>query len=418
MATDRNLRIVVISTPDRLDDPWIGKLAAETDIGRVERVAVLRAGIELVQQTRPDVVIIDRDAEQSEASIRQIFTSLPGTICIALIAQPDMALMRRLVLAGARDVLNQPVNYRELIESIRGATAMETDRRSRSMVSLETDRKPFGRGRLIVVTSPKGGAGTTTVATNLAIMLRQMSGSRVALADFSLQFGHIGVHLNLWSRHTLQDLLATPQEIDDAMLNPVMQQHGTGIHVLLAPNTPAAAADVTAEHLETIMEHLLERYSFVVADTWCVLDEVTMALLDMADEVLVMTTPEVPALKNVKFFLEYLRQNSMTKGRISIVLNRFPSVDGITLEDVQQHLRHPISANIPSAGQLVIYSVNRGVPFTVSHPQSWATQSIRKLAAYVAGELSDPLSLEPETGKAARPVNGRRGLLDFIRREA
>jgi pilus assembly protein CpaE len=414
MSVEQTLRVVVITTPDQIDQDWIGKLAAEPQIGFLERVAVLNTGMELVQQTRPDLVVVDRPLNEAEPFIRQIFTSLPATICIAVAPQPDLPIVRRLMLAGARDVLARPVRPADLIASLRGVMAVEHDRRTRQPTGAAADGALRGRGKCVVVISPKGGAGTTMVASNLAVVLRQISSGRVALADFGLQFGHVGTHLNLFSRRTLQDLIEKADEIDDAMLAAVMQQHGSGIHALLAPNTPDVAGEITAEQIGLVLDALLSRYSYVVADTWCVLDEVTMTLLARADEVLVVTTPEIPALKNVKYFLDYLRQHELTNARIGIVLNRFPSVDGVSLEDVQQHLKQPVGANIPSAGQLVTYSVNRGVPVVLSHPQSWVSQSLRKLAAYVAGEQSSAISLAPEKGKGRLRANGagqpRRGL--------
>ncbi|NJN19292.1 MAG: hypothetical protein HC822_25105 [Oscillochloris sp.] len=133
---------------------------------------------------------------------------------------------------------------------------------------------------------------------------------------------------------------------------------------------------------------------------------------------LVVSTPEIPALKNVKFFLEYLRQHELTQGRTSIVLNRFPSIEGVSLEDVQQHLRQPVSVNIPSAGQLVTYSINRGVPVVLSHPQSWVAQSLRKLGAYIAGEQGSQISMAPEKGRGRRQKGAtgeRRGLFAALR---
>lgn len=421
MAVDQTIRVAVVTTPDQLDQEWIAKLASDSAIGWLERAAVISTGIELVQQTRPDVVLIDRPVAEAEAFIRQIFTSLPGTIPIALTTQADLGVMRRLMMAGARDVLTRPVRHTDVLQSMRSVLAVENDRRSRLPVSVNEPHNR-GRGKFVVVISPKGGAGTTVVSTNLAVVLRQISSGRVALADFGLQFGHIGTHMNIFSRHTLQNLLERADELDDTMLTAVMQQHGSGVHVLLAPNTPEAAGEITREQIDMIVDGLLDRYSYVVADTWCVLDEITMALLERADDVLVVTTPEIPSLKNVKFFLEYMRQHELTHGRISIVLNRFPSVDGVSLEDVQQHLRHPVSANIPSAGQLITYSINRGIPVVMSHPQSWAGQSLRKLGAYVAGEQVNTISLTPEKGKgkgkSTKPGDptARRGLFWALRR--
>lgn len=423
MATTKKSRIVVITAPERLDQEWVNRLADESDIESVERVGVLTAGIELVQQIRPDIVVVDRDVEQTEAGIRQIFTSVPGALCIALVAQSDVATLRRLVSAGARDVLGKPVQYGELIGSIRSMLATESDRRSRALVPGADEPGLQGRGKLVMITSPKGGVGTTTIATNVAVALRRMSGGRVVLADFGLQFGDVGVHLNLWSKHTLHDLLGSVDEIDDAMLGRVLQQHSSGVQVLLAPNDPEAAGEIAAEQLSTILDRLLERHSYVVADTWSFLDEVALSLLRRADEVLVVTTPEVPSLKNAKHFLEYVRQQELAQGHVTLVLNRFPSVDGISLQDVQQHLRYPVGANIPSEGQLITHSVNRGIPVVLSHPQSWAAQSLIKLAARIAGDKVSTISLMPDNNngkgkdQAGRSGRERGGLLRFARRE-
>jgi pilus assembly protein CpaE len=411
------MRIVVVTVPERLEQPWIARLAEESDVAQVERVGVLSAGIEMAQQMRPDIMIVDRDVEQAEQFIRQIFTGLPSTMCVAIVPQADTATLRRLVAVGARDVLPRPVQLAELLSSIRSVVATEADRRSRALVPVGTTMAS-SRGRLVVVTSPKGGAGTTTVATNLAVALRQISAGRVLLADFCLQFGDVGVQLNLWSKYTMQDLLVRADDIDDSMLAPVMQTHSSGIQVLFAPNNPDAVGDITGEQIETLLDRLLERYDYVIADTWSFVDEVVETLLRRADEVLVVTTPEVPSLKNVKRFLEYVQREFQLRGQVTLVLNRFPSVDGVSLDDVKQHLRYPVGANIPSEGRLVTHSVNRGIPVVISHPQSWVGQSLIKLAARIAGERVSTISLTPEQARAKEKQPGqRRGLLGFVRRD-
>jgi pilus assembly protein CpaE len=419
MTATPQIRVTVVTTPDQVDQAWITQLATDPLVSWLDRSAVLPTALEVVQRTRPDVVLVDRPLAEAEGFVREVYTALPGTACIALVSHLDAASMRRLMLAGARDVLARSSRPAEIIQSISSAATIEQERAARAPATPEG--QPRGRGKLVVCISPKGGAGTTFVSTNLAIMLRQVGGGRVCAADFNLQFGHLGTHLNCFGRHTLQNLIANLDEIDDAMLAAVLQQHGSGVHVLLAPSSPELVGECGPEQVDVILDQLLARYSYVVADAWGVLDEATMALMARADDLLVMATPEIPALKNVKFFLEYVAQHELTRGRIAIVLNRFPSVDGVSLEDVQQHLRHPVSANIPSAGQLVTYSINRGVPVVLSHPQSWVAQSLRRLAGYVSGEDADALSLAP--GKSGgRPTRakspGGRGLLGMLRRPA
>ncbi|GAB4116522.1 MAG: AAA family ATPase [Roseiflexaceae bacterium] len=414
----RSLRIVVITAPDQLEQEWINRLSREADVASLERVGLVNLGVELCQQSRPDLVIVDRNLEQSEACIRQIFTTVPDSLCIAIVDRVDLATMRRLVAVGARDIISRPVAYTDLLTGLRAT--VDTDRERRSLTQLGDSSNHRGRGKLIVTTSPKGGVGTTTIATNLAVGLRQISNARVAIADFGLQFGDVGVLMNIWARNTMQDLFERPDDIDDAMLAGVLQPHTSGVQVLLAPNSPEAAAELDRRTLNLILDRLIERYAYVVCDTWSFLDEITETILSRADEALIVSTPEVPALKNTRSFLDHLEQNKLVRGRTTLVLNRFPSVNGISLEDVKKHLRHDVGANIPSEGKFVTHSVNRGIPVVTSHPQSWVGQSFLKLAAYVTGDDIDTISLDhPKNGgdRQQRPERmlGARNLIRMVR---
>src|SRR5581483_10349214 len=156
----------------------------EGTFARIDRMDTVRAGLDLVQNTQPDLVIVDREFDQAEACIRQIFMTAPSTICIAIVPQPDIATLRRLIAAGVRDVLVRSFQYSELLDSIRALLAIEADRRTRTQGP--TNQRMARLGKLVVVISPKGGSGTTTIATNVAVALQQKAGP-VALVDFGLQ---------------------------------------------------------------------------------------------------------------------------------------------------------------------------------------------------------------------------------------
>jgi len=416
---NQKAHIAVVTTPERTNQDWITRLAEEPWVGRVERIAVLNAAVDMAQRGLIDLIVIDREIADAESLARQVYTVATTVPCIAIVPELTTAIMRRLVHAGMRDVIGQPTPYTDMTITIQALLNAESDRRKSLSAPETTTRR---RGKLVVVSSTKGGVGTTTIAVNLAVALRQLTSTSVALTDFGLQFGDVGVHLNLWSRYTLQDLLHQAAEISEAMLAQVLQEHKTGVRVLLAPNEPEAAGEVTAEQIDHILDSLLDHYAYVVVDTWSFLDEVTLKLIQRADEILVVATPEIPTLKNAKHFLAYLRKHGLSVGRITLVLNRFPSVEGISLQDVQTHLGYPISANIPSEGRMITHSINQGVPIVLSHPKSWAAESIMKLAAYVAGDKVDTFSLtpnggRPSSGKAPSADTGaRRGWFRFVRR--
>lgn len=381
------LRAVVIAPADSMDQDWIKALQAEPGIEVLATVGVLARGIDAVREHQPAVLVIDRPVEQIEETIQAAYAASPQTLPIAILSQQDMSAVRRLVAAGARDILVKPLHQRDLIASIRQVVQVDESRRQRAgLPSLLAPQRKATVGKVVVVMGPKGGVGTTTVATNLAVALRQISGYEVALADFSLQFGDVAVLLNLWSRHTLHDLAVHYNTIDDGLLERVMVPHASGVKVLLAPSEPEMTADISGPQTSAIIKALRAKYAYVVVDAWSFLDEITETLMGLADQVLLVTTPEVPALKNTKQALEYFARHGVHRDHIALVLNRFPSVKGVTLQDIQQHLRHPIQANLPSDGPAVTYAANKGVPVLHSHPQSWVAQSFLKLAAWIAGD--------------------------------
>ncbi|HMQ30629.1 MAG TPA: AAA family ATPase [Chloroflexaceae bacterium] len=410
------VRTLVVTAPERIDQEWIGRLGASSEIELLERVALVSQAGELARRLRPDLVIIDRELGQAEICVRQVLAAAPDTFCVVVTPDPDLAALRRLMAAGTRDVLSTPVALGDLLAAARQARAAAAERRQAGQAGAQGAQ----RGKLIVVTAPKGGVGTTMVASNLAVALREVSGSGVALVDCSLQFGDIGVHLNLRSKYSLLDLTGVAHEIDDAMLARVVCKHDSGVDVLLAPPEPDAAASVDGASVGAVLDKLRERYSFVVVDTWTFLDEVTETLLRRADEVLLVTTPELPTLRNAKRLLEFTQRQEMVTGHVMIVLNRFPSVEGISLDDVQQHLHHPVAANIPSEGMPVTHSINRGVPLVISHPKSWAAQNILRIATRLAGDDVSTIALTAEDARrgATRKGDARPGLFKFARRGA
>lgn len=392
------VRVVVVAPADGLDQEWISLLRSEPSVDLLACVGVLNRGIEAVAQLQPNVLIIDRSIEEMEETLNSMYAVAPQTLCFAVIPQQDMSTVRRLVAAGARDILIKPFQHQDLLTSLRQGVQMEETRRQRSgLPSLLTQRQHAQVGKVIVVMGAKGGVGTTTVATNLAVALKLVHGKEVALADFSLQFGDVAALLNLWSKHTLHDLAVHYQALDDRLLERVMMTHSSGVKVLQAPSEPELAADMSGEQVQAIIEMLRSRFAYVVVDCWSFLDEITETLMATADQVLLVTTPEVPALKNTKQALEYFTRHGMQRENVRLVLNRFPSVKGVTLQDIQQHLKHPIQANLPSDGPAVTYAANKGVPVVMSHPQSWVAQSFLRLAAWLAGDKVETITHEPSS---------------------
>lgn len=402
VATTR-IGVVVITTADGLEQDWIKQLQADSSIEVLARVGVLSQGVTAVQQHQPTTVVIDRPLPEISEALPQIEAVAPNALSLAVLPQQDMVAFRRLVTSGVRDILTKPLRPGEIVTSIQRAVHAEEERRQRAhLPSLLAARAVATAGKVVVVMGPKGGVGSTTIATNLAVALHEVSGQDVVLADFSLQFGDAAALLNVYSKHTVQDLAAHYDEIDDTLLDNVLVKHDTGIKVLQAPAEPEAAADIGAAQVEGIIAALRARFGYVVIDCWSFADEITLALIGASDQTLIVTTPEVPALKNTRLALDYFLRHAVRRDRIALVLNRFPSVKGVTIKDIQEHIGFPIQANLPSDGAAVTYAGNKGVPVVRTHPESWVAQSFFKLAAWLAGDNVSTISTAPSKDKVRK----------------
>ncbi|HSH82916.1 MAG TPA: hypothetical protein VLA19_30660, partial [Herpetosiphonaceae bacterium] len=131
-ANELPIQVVVIAPPDGLDQPWIDGLGSERGIEVLARVAVLKRGIEAVEQLQPNVLVIDRDVEEIEDTLHEIYPIAPNTLCVAVQPSQDMAAIRRLIAAGARDVVAKPLQAKELAASMRQVVQMDAARRERA----------------------------------------------------------------------------------------------------------------------------------------------------------------------------------------------------------------------------------------------------------------------------------------------
>jgi pilus assembly protein CpaE len=299
------------------------------------------------------------------------------------------------MLAGAREFLVKPFSSDEFATSIKRVHEREIVRREQMQATRDASAPPAGGAdgdpdehQVIAVFSPKGGAGCTTLATNLALALRRETNQSVALVDANLQFGDVGVLLNLNPKNRSMLDAVEGGEPDPDILNSVMIDHSTGIRVLLAPPSPEGADLVTPAYLRKIIDMLRLTHDWVVVDLPSGLNDHTLGVLDAADQILVVAALEITTIKNVRLFLEVADQLDYDRSKIRLVINRSDASQGIRMGDVEASIRRPIDGSIVSDGRLAVLAVNRGVPFVISHPESPLSRDVVTLARTLAGDGS------------------------------
>jgi len=399
MGPGDKIRVVIVDDIAETRENIRKLLQFENDFEVVGVGRTGREGIEIVKETKPDVVIMDINMPDMDGitATETIRRNLPFTQIIILSVQGDPNYMRRAMLAGARDFLTKPPSVDDLTSAIRRAGRMAQEERaktpSRVAVSgtgtISAASPLVTRGKVIAIYSPKGGTGCTTVAVNLAIALHSDETPTI-LVDGNLQFGDVAVFLNEQGKNSVADLAPRVDELDPDIIEEVIVNHApSGLKILPAPSRPENAENVTGEQFSKILNYLRRLFSYVVVDTSSILTDPTLAAIDGGDLVVLLTNQDIPSIKNARLFLDLAEVLKISRKRILFVMNRFDRRIGITPEKVGESFKHPVSATIPLEERVVIPAINRGRPFILDDKSRTVTRAILSLAEVVRQRLAE-----------------------------
>jgi pilus assembly protein CpaE len=351
-----------------------------------------------------DVVLIGPHvaAEPALALAEAMRIARPMLGVVLVRARIDTATLTDALRAGVRDVVKE-----RDVPGIGTAVqrALELARAAREQAGIAVaEGEGEELGRLITVFSAKGGAGKTTVSTNLAAALADGGKRNVCLVDLDLAFGDVAIALQLFPAHTLSDAVPMMDSLDASAVQALLTPHSPGLTTLVAPVEPGAADSIPAPLVGRVLRVLRQLFQFVVVDTPPAFTDHVLAAFDESDYVALLATLDIPALKNLKLTLETLDLLNYPRDRWRVVLNRADSKVGLQLAEVEKTLRVPIAVQIPSS-RSVPASVNRGVPIVLDEPNHPVSQAIRQFAETLAAGM--PTKALPQS---LRTDNRRFGL--------
>lgn len=262
------------------------------------------------------------------------------------------------------------------------------------------------KGKLFTVFSPKGGVGKTTTAVNLAIALTERGKNRVCLVDLDLGFGDIAITLQLFPARTIADAVHMESGLDMGLLETLLTPHRDNLFTLVAPVQPDAKDSIPASLTGKILRLLKHNFDYVVVDTAPTFDEHVLQAFDETDNILLLTTLDVPTLKNVKIAVETLDLLNFASEKRRLLLNRADDKVGLTADKVESTLGMKIAKSIPTSPQ-VANSTNSGEPIVATLPRHAVSQVITALAHELASTSRHvESSLKPPRANAQK-----RGLL-------
>jgi pilus assembly protein CpaE len=379
----RPIRIMLVEDVDDVASHLREVLRSQGVLRLVGTIRDGRRAVDEVRELRPDVVVVDALLQgrlKGQTVVRRIREAgLPvGIVALTVPGQPMDAT------DGVDAVMTLPCGTYDVRRAIGGA------------LDAAAARDPSRSCRTIAVFGSKGGVGKSTIAFNLAATLAR-SGLRTALVDGSLQYGDIRRLLRMASdQPSICDLPTDCVRGSDLAETLVAD---SGVDVLLAPPRPEMAELVTPRDLEAILDLLRRTYQAIVVDTPSALVESTLTLLDSADVILQVVTPEVGALDATRTATATFDALGYASTKIRLVVNRAGTRGALTRAQIERALERPVDAEIPSEWDLVSSCNAEGVPFVLERPDAPASVAVGALADSVAAVV----------GVAASPARARRG---------
>jgi pilus assembly protein CpaE len=353
----------------------------------------LRSGMALAHQARPNVLIMElsNPVEDGLHAASQFKLEHPDSAIFLSTEIFDPDTLLRALRAGAQEVLRRPLDrgmLREAMERVQRQAAKKSGGGS-------------SRG-VITVFSNKGGAGVSTIATNLAISLKRLTGREVSLADLDVHSGDAAFMLGLAPTRSLGDVLAAPK-IDSASVHDALIKHDSGVFVLSEPELLDSVDHATPAQIGGVIEILSSTFDLVVVDCPHVFNDMTLEVFDRTSTILLVCEPSIPSVRAARRSLEIFHKLNfmVSPDRVRLIVNRRSDQSAIALPQMEETLGIPVFGSVTNDWAAVSMAINVGKPLCGGHADSRAGRDITALARKLVP--SENIEAPVETVPAKRP---------------
>lgn len=350
----------------------------------------------------PAVAVIDiqRDPEKAYRLAEAIRFQLPAVHLVMTSPHNDPIAIMRAMSVGAEEFLIQPLTAEE---------ALRVFDAIRTKIGVET-APPTKRGKVIAMTSNKGGVGTTTAATNIAANLAGRN-KLTCLVDLILRFGSVASFLNLDPSYTILDLVKLIRRVEPAFREDFLVKHASGVRVLAEPFRAEEARRITPADIDEILDILALAFDFIAIDTPKEFDDMLTTVLDKADIVLFLTEMDVPSLRSARRAFDLYQRMGIDNGKIRLLLNRYVNNPIMNLETVEKALEMKVFWTLPNNYPVAVAAINQGVPIEACDLRSDIAKSYAGLTDAIlrsvglTGKAANELMVPPRPGLFERWLN-------------
>lgn len=329
-----------------------------TDVEHLARPETIQKLLQMDSGGMPDVVILGDAIPVGEAlSIAQMLDSgFPG-LELMLVAEADTDTALRAMRVGVREIFPPTISNDELKVLLHRSGSSVSRRLSPHLGG--TGTALVENGRVIVVASPKGGVGKSTIAVNLAVSLAAEGPMETVLVDLDIQFGDTAALLNLKPTHSIADAFSTAAALDTLVLKTFLTVHPAGFYVLCGSESPTVGDNVSSEHVKRLLTQLSSQFRNVIVDTSAGLNEHTLAALEEANDVILVSTMDVSSIRALRKEIDVLTELSLLPSSRHVVLNMSDRYSGLVVRDVEEVVGMQVNVVIPRSAQVPV-SGNRG----------------------------------------------------------
>ncbi|MBA4383673.1 MAG: hypothetical protein C0410_02965 [Anaerolinea sp.] len=355
--------------------------------------------LQSIAETSPGLILLDYEYQENLFElVDKIATEYPECGVIVILPEEEMINSERVILSGARAFILNPFKKENLLKTIRRVIELMT--RGHAGGSNQVPSNPLERPKnTFTVFSPKGGAGTTTVAINLAISLQRELKEEVLLIDGKHLFGHVALCLNLRTANSITDLISHIGVLDQRMVKQVAVKHVSGISVLPSPTSISEAQGIRPEDVFKMLEILQTVYPNIIIDAGSHLTDNTVTYLDLSDKILLVLNPDLASLRDVRQFTEVTRTLSYPDEKTLLILNLTGRKTDVKREEIEKILKMKIFGKIPADENAVLGCLNEGVPIVLKFPRHQISAAFASISKSLAKIIQSAKLSYNESGK-------------------
>jgi pilus assembly protein CpaE len=324
--------------------------------------------------------------ETARAVAEHFRTSRPSLGVVLIRKRLDVGIMMEAIRSGVREVVSS-----DDASSIVAACKRSMEVSLKLLENSSNELGALSRGKVVIVFSAKGGCGKTTLSINLAHALASLGKGKVALVDLDLQFGDVAVALQVEPKKTLSDAISMQNSLDEVGVKSLMSPINGNLDLLLAPTNPTDVEFISADLVDGVIEKLRNSYSFIVVDTPPAFTDVILKVFDTADKCFLITTLDMPSLKNMKIVIGTLEALNFSKSRLDFVLNRSNAQTGISKSDAEIMIGEKFRFAVPNSEE-VSSSTNKGLALVTSKPKHPVSKAIMDMANATLEQFSGSMN--------------------------